>query len=258
MRIARLALCGLLMWAAAVSAQDKPSSGETADPIAAVLKKSQEEYTAAVEQAAEGMSAAFAAQIKKLEDNAKLPVQQQLKMLADLQAEQTAFDADPAALPQSATMKAATSEYRKSVDAARGRCAKAFDRAAEAYRAKKDLAAAKAVLAEKAQYLQAVAAAAPLDQKKLAASLKPFYGAFADRAAGRRGNGGDHGRRYTALADRLKELIDQLESSKASFKSVSAFRLELESSAIRSAPTKSGQKEEVEAAIGVINKALGK
>ena len=153
MRTARLALFALLASAVSGLAQDKHPAGEPPDPIAATLRQAQDEHAAAVEKAGEGMATAFAAQVKKLEDNTKLPVQQQLKLIADLQAEQKAFGADPAALPKSAAMKAAISQYRTATTAARDKCGKAFDRAADAYRAKKDLAKARAVLAEKSAFL---------------------------------------------------------------------------------------------------------
>ena len=164
MRNVKLVLFTLLAATdAGISAQDKPA-GEPADPIAAALKKAQDEYTAAIEKAAEGMTAAFAAQVKKLEDYTKLDLPQQIKQL---QAEQKGFEADPTALPKSTAMRTAASQCRTATAAARTKCAAGFDKAARDYQAKKDLARAKAVLVEKDEFLpKAGAPAADADQFK--------------------------------------------------------------------------------------------
>lgn len=140
-----LAACG--------SAQDKPA-GKPDDPIAAELSKAKGEFQAAHEKAKDKLLAAFAEEEKKLTNNSKLKIDEKVKRLDQLQDEKKAFE-DDNKLPKSPGLKVAVSDYQTKVNAAKLKCEKAFDHAAEKY-GKKDLTAAKAVLAEKANFLSGV------------------------------------------------------------------------------------------------------
>jgi len=123
------------------------------DPIAKELAVAKEEYVNALDRAKEKLIAAFAEQQKKLEENKNLKVAEVIKLVEQLQAERDAFLADSSKLPRIAIMKVAVSEYESSVAAATKKCAAAFDKAAEEYRKRRDLAKAKMVLAEKDEFL---------------------------------------------------------------------------------------------------------
>ncbi|MFO0798541.1 MAG: hypothetical protein U0804_13775 [Gemmataceae bacterium] len=148
---------GLLFLSAAAVGQPDP-----ADPVTQALARAQDEYVAATGKAQEKLLAAFAAQQKALEDTKKLKVADQIRLLDQVKAERKAFEASPAALPASAVMRPALAEYQAKLVAARRKCEAAFDRAAEDYRDRKNLDAARAVLARKAEFF---AAASPADQR---------------------------------------------------------------------------------------------
>lgn len=148
-QIALFAACVLCM---AVLAQDKLKP-KTDDPIAAELTKAKQEYQTATEIAVEKLMTAFVDQQKKLEENKKLKVDEVIKLANQLQAEKKAFMADATKLPKSPSMKGAVSDYQLSTVAARKRCEAAFVKAAEGYRANKDLTTAGVVLAEKDSFL---------------------------------------------------------------------------------------------------------
>jgi hypothetical protein len=140
-----------VVYLSALFAEDKPKDVD--DPVAAELAKAKQNYQAALKAASEKMGNAFAEQKKKLEDNKKLKVADQIKLLEQLQEEQKAFELDPEKLPKSTRMKFAVMDYQTQVSAARKRCETAFDKAAESYRANKDLTAAKEILAQKGRFL---------------------------------------------------------------------------------------------------------
>jgi hypothetical protein len=121
------------------------------DPIAADLKTAQETYRATVEKLNQTVLAAFDAQAKKLESNTTLKVDKQVMLIDQLKKERKAFERN--VLPPSVSMKDAVADYRFKLAAARALCEKAFDTAAEKYRAKKDLDGAKAVLAAKQAFI---------------------------------------------------------------------------------------------------------
>jgi len=142
----------------APKAEDKAKAKAAADdPIAAALETAKEDYQSAVEKAGEKLVADFTDRQKKLEDDTKLKVDQVIKMVEQVQEEKKAFELDPAKLPKSAGMYVAASDYQIKTAAARKKCEAAFDKAAEAYRGKRDLVIAKAVLAEKKQFFAAPA-----------------------------------------------------------------------------------------------------
>lgn len=126
------------------------------DPIAAELMKAKKDYQIAVKTANEKLMAAFADQQKKLEDNTELKVAELLKLVEEIQKEKKAFEVDPTSLPKSPRMKVAVSEYQTQIADAKKKCAAAFEKAAEGYRRKRDLATAKAVLAEKDNFFIAL------------------------------------------------------------------------------------------------------
>ena len=149
----------------AATADDKPKPALEAkvaadDDIAAALKTAKEDYKSAVEKAGEKLLADFTDRQKKLADDTKLKVDQVIKLVEQVQVEKKAFELDPAKLPKSAGMNVAASDYQTKTAAARKKCEAAFDEAAEAYRGKRDLVIAKAVLAEKKQFFAAAGAAA--------------------------------------------------------------------------------------------------
>ena len=132
-------------------AQDR-ARADGDDPIAVELSKAKQEYEVAADKARETLLAAFALQEKKITDNPSLNAEKRIKQIESLEQEKKMFESE-GELPKSPGTKAAGSDYRIAVLAARRKCEKAFDAAAEKY-VKKDLAAAKAVLAEKAEFFE--------------------------------------------------------------------------------------------------------
>jgi len=155
---------------AAGSAQDKPGA-KADDPIAAELRKAKVEFQATLDKTNEKLLAAFADEEKKLTNNSKLKIDEKVKRLDQLQEEKKAFETD-GKLPKSPGLKVALSDYQTKVNAAKLKCEKAFDTAAEKY-GKKDLTAAKAVLAEKANFLQGVGE--PKDTRTVWVGKKQTY-----------------------------------------------------------------------------------
>ena len=134
------------------AAQDKPKADDGDDPIASELSKAKQEYEAAVEKAKDALLMSFAQNEKRIAESPKLRTEERVKQVELLQEEKKAFDSE-GKLPKSVGLKTAASDYRTNVAAVQRKCEKAFDAAAEKY-LKKDLAAAKAVLAEKAEFFQ--------------------------------------------------------------------------------------------------------
>jgi hypothetical protein len=151
-------------------AQDK-SGAKGDDPIAAELRKAKTEFQATLDKANEKLLAAFADEEKKLTNNSKLKIDEKVKRLDQLQDEKKAFESD-GKLPKSPGLKVAVSDYQTKVSAAKLKCEKAFDAAAEKY-GKKDLTAAKAVLAEKANFLKGVGE--PKDTRTVWVGKKQTY-----------------------------------------------------------------------------------
>ena len=130
-----------------VVAQDTPKP-DANDLITAELKRAKEEFQSGAEKANEKLLTAFSIEQKKLEQNTKLKVDQQIKLIEQLSEEQKAFEADTTRLPASSVMKLALNEYLAKTAVAKKKCEEAFSKAAENYRSKKDFAAAKSVLTE--------------------------------------------------------------------------------------------------------------
>jgi hypothetical protein len=138
-------------------AQDKPAAKKD-DPIAAELSKAKGEFVAALDSAKEKLLAKFAEEEKRLTDTTTLKIDDKVKRLKQLGDEKKAFE-DLGKLPKSAGLKVAVSDYQTKVSAAKQKCERAFDAAAEKYgkadkNGKKDLAAAKAVLDEKENFFK--------------------------------------------------------------------------------------------------------
>ncbi|MBX9579562.1 MAG: hypothetical protein K2X87_04570 [Gemmataceae bacterium] len=79
-------LAAAVVFLSAAANVDKPKPGVD-DPVAAELTKAKEDYQAAVMAAGEKLVAAFADQQKKLEDNTKLKVAEQIKLVEQIQEE---------------------------------------------------------------------------------------------------------------------------------------------------------------------------
>lgn len=126
-----------------------------ADPIADKLKKAKEDYQQTAKTEIVKMLTAIDKQIDKLPENKKLKVEEFVKLDKRLRAERKAFESDPSTLPQSVLMKGAVAEFRLRVNTAKTKCEAAFDMAAEAYRAKKDLVQAKSIIEEKEKFFKA-------------------------------------------------------------------------------------------------------
>ena len=156
----RLTLVVISLCQAVAGADDKPKPAE--DPIAAELNKAKQKYQSSTQKAGEKLLDALADQQKKVEGNAVLKVDQQVRLLEQLRIDRKAFEIDPSNLPKSAgaALKKAVGDYQTSSSGARKSCEVAFDKAAEAHRARKDFAAAKAVLDEKKMHFLPPAARA--------------------------------------------------------------------------------------------------
>jgi len=139
-------------------AQDAPKPAAPADAGAAELTAAKQAYEAEVAKATEALLAEFAAEDKRIKENAKLKIDDKIKRSELLAEEKAAFEAD-GKLPKTLGLKVATSDYVTKLTAARSRCGKAFDAAAEAA-GKTDLPLAKSLLAEKAEFLAATRSAA--------------------------------------------------------------------------------------------------
>ena len=150
-----LLVVGALFQSAAM-ADDKPK--ELEGPVATELKKAKVKYESAVEKAGEKLLAAFAEQLKQVEGKTELKAEQQIKLLEQLRADRKAFEADSSNLPKSAGLKKAVKEYETALTPARKTGEAAFDKAADAYRNKKEFDAAKVVLDEKKLYFLAAGA----------------------------------------------------------------------------------------------------
>ena len=133
-----------------ILADEKSKEEELA--IGADLRKAKEAYREAFEKANEALIMDFVAIEKRLTENPKLKADEKIKRIEVLKEEQKAFETE-ARMPKSPDLKFAVNEYKTKVASAPAKCEKAFDLAAEKY-VKTDLAAAKAILAEKARLMQ--------------------------------------------------------------------------------------------------------
>lgn len=146
-RVQLAMLIAFILCLSGVFAQDDPKS-DANDLISAELKRAKEEFQSGAEKANEKLLTAFSLEQKKLEQNTKLKVDQQIKLIEQLSEELKAFEADTTRLPTSSVMKSALNEYLTKTTVVKKKCEEAFSKTAENYRSKKDFAAAKSVLAE--------------------------------------------------------------------------------------------------------------
>ena len=139
-------------------AQGPPKAAATAEAGGAELAVAKQAYEADVAKATEALLAEIAAEEKRIKDNPKLKIDDKIKRSELLLEEKAAFEAG-GKLPRTLGLKVAASEYVSKLTAARSRCGRAFDNAAEAA-GKGDLAQAKTLLAEKAEFLSSARPAA--------------------------------------------------------------------------------------------------
>ena len=154
-RMLLLPLAAVLLLSKAAPADDKPKGAGGAEAVAAELQAAKDVYRTAVDQADETLLEGFDKQLERLKSSTKLKVDDQLKKIDDLQAERKIFEAKKYILPSSLNMRDTVSTYRLTTGPALTRCEKAFNTAAEKYRAMKDLTAAKAVLDQKQEFVLA-------------------------------------------------------------------------------------------------------
>jgi FKBP-type peptidyl-prolyl cis-trans isomerase len=145
---------------------DAAAQVRPADSIAGSLKKAQQDYLESLDKARSALLDEFDKQIKKLETDAKLEAKRRSELIDVLKEERKAFESTKAILPQSQKMRLAASDYRKAVNAAKAKCARAFDKAADSYRRKRDFASADATFEEKQVFLDQ-------DEKRFAKARMP-------------------------------------------------------------------------------------
>jgi hypothetical protein len=145
----------VLLATRADAADENPKAAVGPDPVAGELQAAKDVFRAALEKADEALLEAFDKQVEKLKGDTKLKVEDQIKRIEELQAQRKLFEAKKYIMPSSPSMKDAVSRHRLAAAPALARCEKAFDAAAEKYRAMKDLASAKVVLEEKRGLVQA-------------------------------------------------------------------------------------------------------
>ena len=165
-------LASLAVLSPAALSQEPPKNAP-ADAGGAELTAAKQAYEAEVAKATEALLAEFAAEEKRTKESARLKIDEKIKRSELLQEEKAAFEAE-GKLPKTLGLKVATSDYQTKLTAARLRCGKAFDAAAEVA-GKSDLALAKSLLAEKGEFLAATRtpAAKPGDPAKAAAKAAP-------------------------------------------------------------------------------------
>ena len=158
------------------AAQDAPKPAAVGEAVAAELKHAKEAYSKELEKAGEALLKEFGAEEKRTLDSTKLKIDDKIKRSEQLADEKKAFEAD-GKLPKSLGLKVATGEYVAKVAAARTRCEKAFDKAAE-QAGKTDLLAAKAVLAEKVEFFKPAPPAGQAGVKPVAGGVNPLVGTW--------------------------------------------------------------------------------
>jgi hypothetical protein len=132
--------------------QEKPKSDASVDSIASDLTKAKQEYESIMGKAKDALLVSFAEYEKWITESSKLSIEERIKAVELLREEKKTFESQGTS-PGSAGLKTAVIDYQSKVSAARQKYEKAFDTAADKY-LKKDLVAAKAVLAQKKEFLQ--------------------------------------------------------------------------------------------------------
>ncbi|MGL6073927.1 MAG: hypothetical protein ACRC8S_07185 [Fimbriiglobus sp.] len=153
LRFRFVAFVGLLAFVTALADDSKKPAGELNEKLEAELKPIQEQFLAQYGKAVEKLEQAFTEQEKKLKNANSLKVDVQVKALKELKTDHENFEKNKD-LPKSASMKAAGAEFKKSLEAAKTKCEEAYTKVAKAYRDKKDLESAAAVLAAKDSFFE--------------------------------------------------------------------------------------------------------
>ncbi|MBX9583675.1 MAG: hypothetical protein K2X87_25515 [Gemmataceae bacterium] len=103
-----------------------PAADETKeDRVKATLDKAKAAHAKAVDDAGKKLSARFEAELKALDRNKKLPIEQRLARIEALEEEQKGFD-DAGLIPWSEPMRAASAKYIASVKAANDEVRKVY------------------------------------------------------------------------------------------------------------------------------------
>lgn len=142
----------LILEAVAVIAGQTDATEVWRDKAISDLRKAKDGYRKSLEKANEKLLATFETQIQKVGNAKKLKVDNQVKLIEILRQERDVFTANNNRLPKSAPMLVAVQNYQMTMFVARRACEKEFDDTAELFLEKKDFAAAKTVLADKAKY----------------------------------------------------------------------------------------------------------
>ena len=142
------------------------SDEESTDSVHKELINAKDEYINSVNKAKDKLLSAFAEQQEKLIKNKNLKTAELIKLVDQLQKERDAFIANISNLPRSVSMKVAVSEYQKSIDAAKKKCAEVYDKAAEQYRKNRNLALIKETLTDKDTFLSTVPCLGPPDVRE--------------------------------------------------------------------------------------------
>jgi hypothetical protein len=145
-------LAAVIVLSAKAHAQD---NDKAKDRIAAALEAAKTGYITAVKVANDKLLAAFDKQRTELEADGEINPTERVRLLDQLATEKKAFEENAEKHPTSYKMASAASSYRAAISAAKRECERAFDRAANEYLAQgKNVATAKAVLADKDWFLQ--------------------------------------------------------------------------------------------------------
>lgn len=241
-----LVLGGLLIGCASARADD--------DPIKKKLDDAKKAYEAEVKNFREAAEEWFGDREKKAREL------KNKKLVDQIKAERDAFQKS-GELP-----KTVPADLKRMATAGRPAMLKAYKIAVDDYTgaSKDDLAAA--VEKEQKEFEKGGSASgAPVtgvtpkqpSLKSVVSDLKPLLEAMRDRADHKRGNGTDYHREYTALATKLDSIIKRANDGKADIAELKEFKTDLEKSRPYTKPTKQGQKEEIEAGLKVLNKAIG-
>lgn len=145
----RVTMTAVGLWTSLLVAQESKLSD---DPIIADVSAAREAYDASLEKAGYILLDSIDKEIKKVTANGRLKVDDQIRLVEQLKAEREAFQASKR-LPSSASVKDAVGQYWIATKVAQSRCEKAFDKAADKYRDRKDLGAAKAILEAKQEFV---------------------------------------------------------------------------------------------------------
>ena len=124
---------------------------KVADATKDKLQTAKAEFRTAIAKAKDKLDAGFDAEEKVLLENTRLKADERIKRVEQLKDEKSLFNKD-GTLPKSTEMRSFVTEYRNTATTIKTTCEKSFDAVADEYLKKKDLAGAKAIVAEKATF----------------------------------------------------------------------------------------------------------